>query len=50
MSFHGGLIGLIITGVIFSLSRKKAFLMLADLGALGAAPGSMEGLQMYHGA
>jgi phosphatidylglycerol:prolipoprotein diacylglycerol transferase len=39
MSFHGGLIGLIITGAIFSVSRKKAFLMLADFGALGATPG-----------
>jgi phosphatidylglycerol---prolipoprotein diacylglyceryl transferase len=39
MSFHGGMIGLIITGAIFSASRKKSFLMLTDLGALGATPG-----------
>ena len=39
MSFHGGLAGLILTGWIFSISRKKPFLMLADLGAIGATPG-----------
>jgi phosphatidylglycerol:prolipoprotein diacylglycerol transferase len=39
MSFHGGLAGLLLTGLIFSKVRGKPFLMLADLGALGAAPG-----------
>jgi phosphatidylglycerol:prolipoprotein diacylglycerol transferase len=39
MSFHGGLIGLVLTGFIFSRARGKAFLMLADLGAIGATPG-----------
>ncbi|HVN71856.1 MAG TPA: prolipoprotein diacylglyceryl transferase, partial [Desulfomonilia bacterium] len=39
MSFHGGLIGLILTGWIFSTYRKKPFLMLADLGAIGSTPG-----------
>ncbi|HPI92899.1 MAG TPA: prolipoprotein diacylglyceryl transferase [Deltaproteobacteria bacterium] len=39
MSFHGGLIGLVLTGIFFSRSRGKPFLMLADLGAIGATPG-----------
>jgi len=39
MSFHGGMIGLLLTGWIFSITRKKPFLMLADLGAIGATPG-----------
>jgi phosphatidylglycerol---prolipoprotein diacylglyceryl transferase len=39
MSFHGGMIGLILTGWIYSLWRKKSFLMLADLGAIAATPG-----------
>jgi len=39
MSFHGGLAGLVLTGWIFSISRKKPFLMLTDLGAIGATPG-----------
>ncbi|HOJ13334.1 MAG TPA: prolipoprotein diacylglyceryl transferase, partial [Deltaproteobacteria bacterium] len=39
MSFHGGLIGLVLTGYLFSRARKKPFLMLADLGAIGATPG-----------
>lgn len=39
MSFHGGLVGLLLTGWIFSAWRKKPFLMLADLGAVGATPG-----------
>ncbi len=39
MSFHGGMIGLIVTGWIFSVSRKKSLLMLTDLGAIGATPG-----------
>jgi phosphatidylglycerol---prolipoprotein diacylglyceryl transferase len=39
MSFHGGLIGLLLTGWAFSVWRKKPFLMLADLGAVVATPG-----------
>lgn len=39
MSFHGGLMGLILTGWIFSVTRRKEFLMLGDLGAIGATPG-----------
>ena len=39
MSFHGGLIGLILAGWLFSKTRGKPFLMLADLGAIAATPG-----------
>jgi phosphatidylglycerol:prolipoprotein diacylglycerol transferase len=39
MSFHGGLVGLVLSGWFFSVWRKKPFLMLADLGAIGATPG-----------
>ncbi len=39
MSFHGGLIGLLAAGFIFAKRRSKNFLMLADMGALGAPPG-----------
>jgi len=39
MSFHGGLLGLILAGWIFSIKRAKPFLMLADLGAVAAPPG-----------
>lgn len=39
MSFHGGLIGLLIAGYVFAKRRNKNFLMLADMGALGAPPG-----------
>ncbi|HEY9162703.1 MAG TPA: prolipoprotein diacylglyceryl transferase [Desulfomonilia bacterium] len=39
MSFHGGLIGLLAAGYIFAKRRRKNFLMLADMGALGAPPG-----------
>lgn len=39
MSFHGGLIGLILAGIIFARVHDKPFLMLADLGALAAPPG-----------
>lgn len=39
MSFHGGLLGLLLAGWIFSVRRKKPFLMLADLGAVAAPPG-----------
>ncbi|PKM70407.1 MAG: prolipoprotein diacylglyceryl transferase [Firmicutes bacterium HGW-Firmicutes-18] len=39
MSLHGGLIGVLIVGWLFSIKRKKSFLMLADLGAVAATPG-----------
>ncbi len=39
MSFHGGLVGLVLTGFFFSRARGKPFLLLADLGALAATPG-----------
>ncbi|HDP24347.1 MAG TPA: prolipoprotein diacylglyceryl transferase [Deltaproteobacteria bacterium] len=39
MSFHGGLIGLVVTVSIFAYKRKKPFLTLADLGAVAAPPG-----------
>jgi phosphatidylglycerol:prolipoprotein diacylglycerol transferase len=39
MSFHGGLIGLLLTGWIYARVKKKSYLMLADLGAVAAAPG-----------
>jgi phosphatidylglycerol:prolipoprotein diacylglycerol transferase len=39
MSFHGGMIGLLLTGWGYSIWRKKSFLMLADLGAMAATPG-----------
>ena len=43
MSFHGGLIGMIIVGWIFSRRRKAPFLELADIGALAAPIGLMLG-------
>jgi phosphatidylglycerol---prolipoprotein diacylglyceryl transferase len=39
MSFHGGLIGLVLAGYIYSRVKEKSFLMLADMGALAATPG-----------
>lgn len=39
MSFHGGLIGLILAGWIYSRVKKMQFLRLADMGALAAPPG-----------
>ncbi|MEW6664318.1 MAG: prolipoprotein diacylglyceryl transferase [Thermodesulfobacteriota bacterium] len=39
MSFHGGLTGAMVSGWMFALRRKKAFLMLADLGGLVAPVG-----------
>ncbi len=39
MSFHGGLIGLILAGWLYSNKKQKPFLMLADLGAIAATPG-----------
>jgi phosphatidylglycerol---prolipoprotein diacylglyceryl transferase len=43
MSFHGGLIGLLLAGVLFMYKYKKPYLMLADLGALSATPGLLFG-------
>jgi len=43
MSFHGGLIGMILSGLIFSIKRKASFLELADIGALAAPLGLMLG-------
>ncbi len=39
MSFHGGLIGLVLGGWLFSRLRNKSLIMLADMGALAAPPG-----------
>lgn len=39
MSFHGGLIGLLLAGLIFAYRHRKPYLMLGDLGALAATPG-----------
>jgi phosphatidylglycerol:prolipoprotein diacylglycerol transferase len=39
MSFHGGLIGLILAGWVYSRLKHKSFLMLADLGAIASTPG-----------
>lgn len=39
MSFHGGLIGIVIAGLIFSKIRKKSFFMLADMAAVASPPG-----------
>ncbi len=43
MSFHGGLIGVVIAGYIFARRRKVPFLTLADMGALSAPIGLMLG-------
>jgi phosphatidylglycerol---prolipoprotein diacylglyceryl transferase len=43
MSFHGGLIGMILSGYIFARRRKVPFLELADIGALSATPGLLFG-------
>jgi len=39
MSFHGGLLGLILAGWLFSHKRDKPFFLLTDLGAVAAPPG-----------
>lgn len=39
LSFHGGLIGLVIAGAVFARMRNKSFLVLADMGAVAATPG-----------
>jgi len=43
MSFHGGLVGMVISGWIFSRRRGTSFLELADIGALAAPIGLMLG-------
>ena len=43
MSFHGGLVGMIVFGFIFSRKYRAPFLELADLGALAAPMGLMLG-------
>ncbi len=43
MSFHGGLIGMLISGYIFARKHKAQFLDLADIGALAAPLGLMLG-------
>jgi phosphatidylglycerol---prolipoprotein diacylglyceryl transferase len=39
MSFHGGLIGLLLAGLLYMHRYRKSYLMLGDLGALSATPG-----------
>jgi len=43
MSFHGGLVGMVVSGAIFARSRNVSFLELADIGALAAPIGLMLG-------
>jgi phosphatidylglycerol---prolipoprotein diacylglyceryl transferase len=43
MSFHGGLMGMLVSGYIFARKRKAQFLDLADIGALAAPLGLMLG-------
>ena len=43
MSFHGGLIGMVISGFIYTRRRKVRFMELADIGALAAPIGLMLG-------
>lgn len=43
MSFHGGLIGLVLGGWLFSRLRNKSLIMLADMGALAATRGCSSG-------
>jgi phosphatidylglycerol---prolipoprotein diacylglyceryl transferase len=43
MSFHGGLIGMLVSGYFFARKRKAVFLDLADIGALAATLGLMLG-------
>jgi phosphatidylglycerol---prolipoprotein diacylglyceryl transferase len=39
MSFHGGLIGLVLAGAMFARRNRKPLLVLSDMGALAATPG-----------
>ena len=43
MSFHGGMIGMIVSGWIFARSRNVAFLELADIAAISVPIGLMAG-------
>jgi len=43
MSFHGGLLGMLVSGAIFARRRQAPFLELADIGALAAPIGLMLG-------
>ncbi len=43
MSFHGGMIGMIVSGWVFARSNKVSFLELADIGALSVPMGLMAG-------
>lgn len=43
MSFHGGMLGMIISGYIFARSRKAPFLELADIASLSVPLGLMAG-------
>ena len=43
MSFHGGLIGMVVFGFLFARRHHASFLELADIGALAAPPGLMLG-------
>jgi phosphatidylglycerol:prolipoprotein diacylglycerol transferase len=43
MSFHGGLVGIVVSGYIFTRKRNVPFLALADIGALSAPIGLMLG-------
>lgn len=43
MSFHGGLVGLLVAGAVFSRKTGYAYLGLADICALAAPPGLMLG-------
>lgn len=43
MSFHGGLVGMLVCGLIFSRRRRAPFWVLADIGAMAAPIGLMLG-------
>ncbi len=43
MSFHGGMLGMILSGWIFARSRKVSFLELADIASLSVPLGLMAG-------
>ena len=39
LSFHGGLIGIVVASLIFGKTREKPFFMLSDMGVVAATPG-----------
>ncbi|MBI5249883.1 MAG: prolipoprotein diacylglyceryl transferase [Desulfomonile tiedjei] len=43
MSFHGGLVGMIVSGLVFARTRHVDFMELADIGALSSTIGLMLG-------